>query len=137
MAKTEREPHYLCLHSRQLLAEKKNIPLGLLCKVLRCAAQGLLTHLKSFSLEGILHSSSGRMSFLKGPVRAQRLSKSLTQVFPTCQAPPGKERPRCTFPGDCGLETLGPVPHCWTRDVAHTQVILKGLPFTTQVTGSP
>lgn len=76
--------------------EKNTIPPCVLCKALRCAGETLLTHLKSFSLEGILHSSSGRMSSLKGPVRAQRLSKNLTQAFSTCQTPQGEGRPRCT-----------------------------------------
>lgn len=72
------------------------MPPGLLFKAVRCAVQMLLTHLKSLPLEGILHSSSlGGMSFLKGPIRAHRLSKSWTQAFSTCQGPWEEEKPRC------------------------------------------
>lgn len=95
MAKADPGSHRLSLSSRRLLGEEK--PYRQVC----CSELlgVLLTHLKSLPLEGILHSSSlGRMSFLKGLIRAHRLSKSLTQVFSTCQTSWEEEKPRCNSP---------------------------------------
>ena len=84
-----------------------------------------MTHLKSLSLEGILHSSSpGRMSFLKGPVRAQRLSKSLTTAFSTCLAPSGSRAP-VHFLWDRERSYLERVmcsgAHTWHTQMMHSQ----------------
>ena len=100
MAKTKPEPHHLSLNSREPLREKKKKPTQSIVENHEVCCETLLTHLKSLSLEGILHSSSpGRMSFLKGPLRAQRLSKSLTEAFSTCRAPSGSRAP-VHFPWD-------------------------------------